>query len=310
MSAMSYHPVHRGGSIARAYWSFVSRYQQDTGYLHRRRGQWYLVELASRFPFPSIREILVRNMDWAARRQRRDGGFQKEDPATSACQVALAYSRHGMYRKLLSRLRYDPLPLVRSLETPLGLRTRREVLQENDENISERLIRRISGEQSPDGSWGGLILRTSGAIHDLLDCGSSPDADRVRTGCSWLLEQQRTPNIDLFPNTPPIDLTGMFYTTRVSAEVDYFNELHPEHAKADGNKSCLTLLPIYQTGAALAALCRSGMSDNPGVERGFHDLLRIRGPGGHYYTDHWCACQAKRWINTNKEKFGSDTSGS
>jgi hypothetical protein len=304
---MSYHPVHRNGSIARVYWSFVSNYQKENGYLHRRRGQWYLVELASRFPFAPVREILLKNINWAIRRQQRDGGFQKEDSATSACQVVLAYSRHGMLQDLLSELRYDPLPLIKNLETPLGLRTRREVLEENNEGLSKRLIQSTSNKQLVDGSWGGLIVSTAQAIHDLLDCGSSPDTSSVRRGCSWLLEQQRSPRVELFPNTPSIDLPGMFYTTRMSEEVDCFNQLYPGYAKINRDKTCLTLLPIYQTGVTLSALCRSGMVDNPGVEKGFQDLLQIRGPGGEYYTHHWCACQTKRWINTNKTKFDEKT---
>jgi len=307
MSAMSYHTVHRNGCIARAYWSFVSNYQKENGYLHRRRGQWYLVELASRFPFPSVRGILSKNINWAIRRQQRDGGFLKEDTAASACQVVLAYSRQGMLQDLLTKLRYDPLPLVKSFETPLGLRTRRDVLEENDESLSKHLIKSISDEQLDDGSWKGLIVSTAQAIHNLLDCGLLPDARPVRRGCSWLLKQQRSPRAELFPNTPSIDLPGMFYTNNVSDEVSCFNQLYPEYAKANMDKTCLTLLPIFQTGAALAALCRSGMVDNRCVERGFQDLLQIRGPGGQYYTHHWCACQTKRWINTNKTKFDEKT---
>ena len=307
MSAMSYHPRHRTGQIAKAYWSFVAGYQKENGHLHRRRGQWYLIELASRFPFQSVREILSRNINWAARRQQRDGGFQKDCSAESACQIVLAYARQGMLEDILAKLRHDPRPLVESLVTPLGLRTRREALAggAEDSDLSERLASDIVDRQLRDGSWEGLVVSTAQAIHDLLDCGLSHTDDRVQMGCAWLLAQQRSPETELFPNTPPIDLPGMFYTNEMPQELDSFNRLYPEYAKED--KFCLTLLPIFQTGAALAALCRSGLADNPHVDRGFQDLFRIRGPGGKYYTDHWCACQTKRWIRTRKPKFDEGT---
>jgi hypothetical protein len=310
MSALSYHPHHRHGNIARAYWSFVAGYQKENGYLHTRSSQWYLIELASRFPFQSTQIILSRNINWAVRRQQGDGGFQKEASAESACQMVLAYSRQGMLQDLLAKLRYDPIPLVESLEAPLGLKTRREALEEreDDHTLSKRLVHSIAGGQLPDGSWEGLIVSTAQAIHDLLDCGLLPEDDPVRNGCSWLLGQQKPPRTGLFPNTPSIDLPGMFYTTQIREEVDSFNDHYPEYAKTRArDKTCLTLLPIFQTGAALAALCRSGLADNPGVERGFQDLLRIRGPGGQYYTDHWCACNTKRWIHTKKPKFDEKT---
>lgn len=309
MSAMSYHPCHRHGNIARAYWSYVAAYQKENGYLHRRRGQWYLIELASRFPFQSIQMILSRNINWAVRRQQRDGGFQKEASAEGACQLVLAYSRHGMLQDLLAKLRYDPMPLVESLEAPLGLKTRREALaeREDDHALSKRLIHSIAGGQLRDGSWGGLIVSTAQAVHDLLDCGLLPEADPVRKACSWLLGQQRPPKTELFPNTPSMDLPGMFYTTKMREEMDSFNDLYPEYAKTARDKTCLTLLPIFQTGAALAALCRSGLPDDPSVKRGLQDLLKIRGPGGQYYTDHWCACNTKRWIHTKKPRFGEKT---
>ena len=309
MSAMSYHPGHRHGKIARAYWSFVAGYQKENGYLHTRNSQWYLIELASRFPFNSIEMLLSRNTNWAVRRQRRDGGFQKDASEKSACQLVLAYSRHGMLQDFLAKLRYNPVSLVESFEAPLGLRTRREALaeREDDSELSKRLIHSIARGQLRDGSWEGLIVSTAQAVHDLLDCGLLPEADPVRRACSWLMEQQRPPKSELFPNIPPVDLPGMFYTTKIQGEVDSFNDHYPEYAKTAGGKTCLTLLPIFQTGATLAALCRSGLADNPLVKRGFQDLLKIRGPGGQYYTDHWCACNAKRWIHTKKPKFNERT---
>jgi len=307
MSAMSYHPRYRHGRLARAYWQFAADWQHDAGGLHRRGGQWYLTELASRFPFRAVRRILATCLPLAVRLQRKDGGFQADYPAGSACEVALAYARHGMLDSALRQLRHDPLPLIESLETPLSVRTRREALARpchDDAGLARRLAQAIARDQARDGSWQGLILATAWGIHDLLDCGVSPRNRSVRKGCAWLLSHQRPPDPDLFPEVPPADLSGMFYTEHLAAETALGRSRHPEYRWEKKTPSCLALLPIYQTGAALGALCRCGRHDDPRVKKGFEALLRIRGPGGSYYTNHWCACGVARWIHAKAPRFG------
>ena len=316
MSAMSYHPHYVRGEVARAYWSFVAEWQHDNGGLHRMGGQWYLMELASRFRFRSVHDILTRSLPLAVRRQRKDGGFQADYPAESACQVALAYARHGMLKSLLTELRYDPIPLIDSLETPFGVKTRREALEQprdDDGDLSKHLSDTIARNQMRDGSWEGLIVATVQALHDLLDCGALPQSRAARKACDWLLAQQHPLDRNLFPTAPPIDLSGMFYTNRLRDEVRFERTSHPEYRWKTDQASCLDLLPIYQTGAALGALCRCGLFDTPEVKTGFEDLLRIRGPGAYYtqsetllhrnYTDHWCACNVGRWIRKNVGTF-------
>ena len=109
---MSYHPGYTNGPIAYAYWQFVSDWQTDKGELHRLGGQWFLLELASRFSFKSVRRILERSLPLAVARQKKDGGFDRLYPAGSACEVLLAYSRHQMVDALLGELRYDPRMLI------------------------------------------------------------------------------------------------------------------------------------------------------------------------------------------------------
>ena len=310
MSAMSYHPRHRQGKMARAYWSFVAGYQNDNGDLHRMGGQWYLIELASRFRFPYVRDILTKSIPLAVRRQRKDGGFQADYPAESACQVALAYSRHGMLKSLLVELRYDPIPLISSLETPLGVKTRRKALgqqRDDDSEVAKHLVDAIARRQMRNGSWEGLIVATVQALHDLLDCGVSPQSKAVGKACDWLLAQQRPLDKKLFPKARYIfryiDLCGMFYTDCLHEEVEFERIRHPEYRWKTAGKTCLDLLPIYQTGAALGVLCRCGLFDSEGVKRGFNDLLRIRGPRGPNYGHYWCACYVGRWIRKNVVKF-------
>jgi len=271
MSAISYHPRYRRGKVARVYWSFVAGYQKENGDLHRMGGQWYLLELASRSRFPSVRAILAKSIPLAVRRQREDGGFQADYPAESACQVALAYSRHGMFKSLRAELRYDPIPLINSLETPLGVKTRREALgqpREDDVELAEHLVDALAQKQTRDGSWEGIIVATVQAVHDLLDCGVSPQRKEVREPCDWLLAQQRPLDMKIFTEAPPIDLYRMLYTGRLHEEVEFERVRHPEYRWKTGQKRCLDLLPIYQTRAALGALCRCGLIDSPEVVKG------------------------------------------
>ncbi len=318
MNAMSYHPRHRQGKVAQAYWSFVADWQKDNGDLHRLGGQWYLIELASRFPFPSVLSILEKSIPLAVHRQRKDGGFQADYPAGSTCQVALAYSRHGMLKSVLAELRYDPIPLINSLKTPLGVKTRWEALgqqRDDDSELAKHLADTIARKQMRDGSWEGLIVATVQAVHDLMDCGVSPQSKAVRKACDWLLAQQRPLDKKLFPKARYIDVCGMFYTDHLHGEVEFERISHPEYRWKTARKTCLDLLPIYQTGAALGALCRCGLFDSQEVKKGFDNLLRIRGPGAYYtrngrlvhrnYTDHWCACNVGRWIRKNVVKFGT-----
>jgi len=307
MSAMSYHPYHRRGKVARAYWSFVTGWQRDDGSLHTRGGQWHLIELASRFRFRSVREILRKSLPYAARKQRQDGGFQADCAAESACLVLLAYARHGRLGALLNALHYDPAPLAMSLHTPLGIKTRSEALGEarrEDRQRARHLSRRLLRRQRRDGSWEGLVVATAQSLHDLLDCGVMPEEPPMRRGCEWLLAQQRPLDPKLFPAAPRVPLNSMFYTERLPEEAQFEAARHPESGwQTKRQVSCVDLLPIYLTGAALAALCRCGLSDRPEVRAGFDSLLAIRGPGGRYYTDHWCACNVRRWLRRGVPKF-------
>ena len=96
MAAMSYHRRHRNGPVAQAYWDFVSAWQTEKGELHRLGGQWFILELASRFPFESVQDIVKKSLPLAIARQKKDGGFDPLYPAGSACEVVLTYWRHKM----------------------------------------------------------------------------------------------------------------------------------------------------------------------------------------------------------------------
>jgi len=299
MSAMSYHPSHSKGRVARGYWDFVAGWQSEKGDLHHLGGQWYTLELASRFRFRSVRRILKQGLPLAARRQRQDGGFQADYPAGSACEVVLAYSRHGMLKELCGTLPHDPVPLIASSRRALAVKTRREALGASRRDLAtlaDELVAGIVGRQRSDASWDGLVLATVGAVHDLLDCGLSPQEKRVRKACQWLCAQQKPLDRTVFPRAPRTRLDGMLYADQVSEEVAWEKARHPEYRWRPSGKECLDILPTYQTAAALSALCRCGLVDAPEVRRGFEYLMHIRGPGGRNYTHFWCNCAVNRWL--------------
>ncbi len=125
-----------------------------------------------------------------------------------------------------------------------------------------------------------------------------------RQGCRRLLAQQRPVDQELFPGAPRVPLGKLFYSERLDEEVEFEAALHPESGwQRKPQVSCIELLPIYLTGAALGALCRCGLSGRPEVSAGFESLLAIRGPGGQYYTDYWCACNVGRWLRAGVSKF-------
>jgi hypothetical protein len=346
MHAMSYHPRHRRSKPARLFWEFVADWQAGDGGLHRRAGHWNMIELASRFDFACVRRILQKSLGYATRHQRRDGGLDAIDPSGSACRAVLAYGRQGLLKDLLSALPRDPLPLVLSAETPLGIKTRREALNEagahaaanpdsgakvlrprrrlprtgamrstdtcgvdlapvQDKALAARLARQIHRDQDRNGSWHGLITATADAIEDLLDCGVAPGDAAIRKACEWLARQQRCPDDNVFDGVPTTPPHGMFYVADLKGEFAHLARHHPDFPDSGGT-TCLTLLPIYQTAAAVAALCRAGQVESPAVRAGFSALLTLRGPGytrQPRYTDFWCACSARIWVDKDVVRF-------
>ncbi len=306
MSAMSYHRRHRRGPIARAYWDFVSQWQTEKGELHRLGGQWFLLELASRFPFTSVKRILEKSLPWAAARQKKDGGFDPLYPGGSACQVILAYSRHQMLDQLMDGLRYDVRTLVRRARIPLSVKARREALADPDPKLAKSLSEKIFRRQKADGSWNQLITATAHAIHGLLDCGVSAKDKRVSRACAWLRSQQRPVDAKLFPDAPDLPVEGMFYTDRTRQEIAFERAQHPEYRwrRRKARVACMQILPTYQTGAALSALARCGHTGVVEVKKGFAYFVACRGPGGVNYTHHWCNCSVGQWLKQGVSQFG------
>jgi hypothetical protein len=304
MSAMSYHRHYRNAVIAEAYWQFVSEWQTGKGELHRVGGQWFLLELASRFSFASVLRILEKSFPLAVARQKKDGGFDPLYPAGSACEVILAYSRHQMLDTLLKELKYDPRTLIKRARTPLSLKTRREALFDPDPKLARAVSEKILRKQLPNGSWTNLITATAHAIHGLLDCGLSPKDERVSRACDWLCSCQRPIDKALFPCAPDFPFEGMFYTDRTRREIAFERRCHPEYRWRRPEVECMQILPTYQTGAALSTLCRCGYISKDEVKKGFEYFLTTRGPGGVNYTHHWCNCAVGRWLKKDISQFG------
>ncbi len=304
MSAMSYHSGYRNGAIADAYWQFVSDWQTDKGELHRLGGQWFLLELASRFSFASVRRILERSLPLAVARQKKDGGFDRLYPAGSACEVFLAYSRHQMLDALLSDLRYDSRRLIERDKTPLSVRVRRDVIRDHAPQLARAVSEKILERQRPDGSWSRLITATAHAVHGLLECGLLPNEEPVSRACTWLRAQQRPIDKTLFPAAPELPVEGTFYTARTKQEIAFERRHHPEYRWRRPEVECMQILPTYQTGAALSTLCRCGQMGTPEVTKGFEYFLATRGPGGVNYTHHWCNCAVAKWLRQEAIKFG------
>jgi hypothetical protein len=194
-----------------------------------------------------------------------------------------------------------------SLEEPLALKTRREAMGESSEEmegLSSRLIRSILREQRPDGSWEHLIVATAEAVHGLLDCDPCRHADEIELACDWLFSKLAPLEPRLFPLARRVKLDHMFYTDDIQDEINHERAHHPEYRWGRASKECLQILPIYQTCSALGALCRCGHYDDPRVGESIGEIMKIRGPGGVNYTQHWCACNVSRWQRRRVTPFG------
>jgi hypothetical protein len=95
---------------------------------------------------------------------------------------------------VLERLRADPFNYVAKLDSPIGIYLRRELFRKEiavDATLRKELYEKMVGEQSADGSWDQLFVKTANNLWDLALLGFRADAQGVKTGLQWLLSIQK-----------------------------------------------------------------------------------------------------------------------
>ena len=95
-------------------------------------------------------------------------------------------------KDILEELNADPFDYVKTVNTPIGVYLRREVFQEKcDTMLKRNLYKRISANQSADGSWNNLFVDTANNLWDLHLLDYEADDVSTKRGLSWLLTIQR-----------------------------------------------------------------------------------------------------------------------
>jgi len=91
-------------------------------------------------------------------------------------------------------LRVNPLNYVAGLESPIGVYLRREIFKKEtkaDTILERRLYEQTVADQSVDGSWNQLFVRTANNLWNLALLGYDAEDKSVKKGLEWLLSIQR-----------------------------------------------------------------------------------------------------------------------
>jgi hypothetical protein len=94
----------------------------------------------------------------------------------------------------LDELKFNPFEYVATLESPIGVYLRREILRkktEADTTLTKELYDKIVAEQSADGSWDQLFVQTANNLWDLALLGNDTKDKSIRLGLNWLLSIQK-----------------------------------------------------------------------------------------------------------------------
>jgi len=95
---------------------------------------------------------------------------------------------------LLERLKTDPLNYVANLDSPIGTYLRKELFKKEttvESTLKKELYDKIVVDQSADGSWDQLFVKTANNLWNLALLGFDGEDPSVKTGLKWLLSIQK-----------------------------------------------------------------------------------------------------------------------
>jgi len=96
--------------------------------------------------------------------------------------------------KLLDELKTNPFSYVENLNSPIGVYLRREVFKKEtktDTTLKRELHEKTVANQSEDGSWNHLFVRTANNLWNLALLGYDKEDKSIKKGLEWLLSIQR-----------------------------------------------------------------------------------------------------------------------
>ena len=93
----------------------------------------------------------------------------------------------------LNELKINPVDYVNSLDSPIGIYLRREILKKEskDATLKKEIYQKTVAEQSADGSWNQLFVKTANKLWNLALVGYNAQDPRVQGGLEWLLSIQK-----------------------------------------------------------------------------------------------------------------------
>lgn len=93
----------------------------------------------------------------------------------------------------LEELKTDPLQYIANLDSPVGIYLRREIFRKETtpDAVLKDVYEKIIAEQTEDGSWGQLFVRTANNLWNLALLGVGAEDPSVKMGLKWLLSIQK-----------------------------------------------------------------------------------------------------------------------
>lgn len=180
----------------------------------------------------------------------------------------------------LNGLRVDPLNYVASLESPISVYLKRELFKkesEVDATLKAELYEKMVPEQSADGSWNQLFVRTANNLWNLALLGYDAKDRAVKKGLEWLrsIEGHRYKGIyDGFFHSSNRRDPGLMRST-------LYGEFGP---------GCSL---FYQTTYAVYLFHIFGLDDDSRVQTAVKSYLQIWGDEERYCSA-WCTLNVLR----------------
>lgn len=178
---------------------------------------------------------------------------------------------------IIDRLKVNPANYVEGLHSPIGTYLRREILQkevEADRTLKRKLSRTIVEEQSVDGSWDQLFVKTANNLWNLALLGYTAEDSSIRKGLEWLLSIQKY-QYEGYP--------GFFYSGNKEDPSMMRSMLYGEFGPG-----CSI---FYQTTYAIHLFHIFGFDANKRVQRVIRSYLRFWKPD---WCGTWCTINVLR----------------
>jgi len=180
---------------------------------------------------------------------------------------------------LSNELNVNPLNYVANLESPIGVYLRRDIFKKEtkaDTTLKKKLFEKTVADQSADGSWDQLFVRTANNLWNLALLGYDAEDGPVKKGLEWLLSIQR----HQYRGYPGFFLSNNRRDPSVMRSTSY-GEFGP---------GCTI---FYQTTYAIHLLHIFGFDDNNQVQTTVKSYLQFWRPD---WCGAWCTINVLRML--------------